>query len=145
MEEPHLERTNKILNSIMEYELGGVVRYTHYALMVSGVNRIPIVDFMKAQASESLIHAQQAGELLTGLAGHPTLAVAPVAESFEDSTHSILSESLNHELRAIALYGELLEAVAGQSVYLEEYARQMISAEEQHCMELRKMLRDVQN
>ena len=144
MQQLDVERTNKILNTIMEYELGGVVRYTHYALMVSGPNRIPIVDFMKAQASESLVHAQQAGELLTGLGGHPTLTVAPVSESFEHSTQSLLAESLNHELRAISLYGELLEAVADQSVYLEEYARQMISAEEQHCMELRKMLRDVQ-
>ena len=32
-----------ILNQIMELELAGVVRYTHYALMVFGYNRIPIV------------------------------------------------------------------------------------------------------
>ena len=35
----------EILNEIMEYELAGVVRYTHSSLMVSGPNRIPIVEF----------------------------------------------------------------------------------------------------
>ena len=33
----------EILNKIMEHELAGVVRYTHYSLMVYGYNRIPIV------------------------------------------------------------------------------------------------------
>ena len=32
-----------VLNKILEAELAGVVRYTHYALMVFGYNRIPIV------------------------------------------------------------------------------------------------------
>ena len=31
-----------ILNSIMEYELAGVVRYTHSSMMVSGPYRLPI-------------------------------------------------------------------------------------------------------
>ena len=92
MDELDLERTNKILSSIMEYELGGVVRYTHYALMVSGANRIPIVDFMKGQASESLAHAHQVGEILTGLGGHPSLSVAPLEETFQHSLRDILSE-----------------------------------------------------
>ena len=65
-------RTIDILNEIMEYELAGVVRYTHYSLMVAGPHRLPIVQFLKDQANESLVHAQQAGELLTGLDGHPS-------------------------------------------------------------------------
>ena len=49
----------RILNEIMEYELAGVVRYTHYSLMVVGPHRLPIVEFLKDQANESLLHAQQ--------------------------------------------------------------------------------------
>ena len=55
-----------ILNEIMEYELAGVVRYTHSAMMVTGPYRIPIVAFLKEQATESLVHAQGAGELIAG-------------------------------------------------------------------------------
>jgi hypothetical protein len=38
------------LNKILELEFTGVVRYTHYALMIFGYNRIPIVSWMQAQA-----------------------------------------------------------------------------------------------
>ena len=57
------------LNRIMELELAGVVRYTHYSLMVYGYNRIPIVDWLQKQTDESLGHARKAGELVTWLYG----------------------------------------------------------------------------
>ena len=99
------------LNAILETELAGVVRYTHYALMVTGPNRIPIVDFMKAQATESLTHAHQVGEILTGLEGHPSLKISPLEETHDHSILSILTESLNHERGAVQLYKDLLEIV----------------------------------
>lgn len=142
MEDLDVEETVRVLNQIMEYELAGVVRYTHYALMITGPNRIPLVDFMKAQASESLMHAQAAGELVTGLEGHPSLQVAPIEESFKHEVHAILEESFAHETQALKLYKELLGIVQDRSVYLEEYARGMIGQEESHTLELRKMLRD---
>src|SRR5208282_4774300 len=119
----------------------GVVRYTHYSLMIAGPNRIPIVAFLKSQASESLLHAHQAGEILTGLDGHPTLRIAPIEESYNHSVKDILTESLAHEERALDLYKELLETVEESSVYLEEFARTQIGQEELHGLELRKMLR----
>ncbi len=48
------------LNVIVETELAGTVRYTHYALMVYGYNRIPIVSWLRSNAAESLAHAQRA-------------------------------------------------------------------------------------
>ncbi|MEN9799527.1 MAG: hypothetical protein RL653_3224 [Pseudomonadota bacterium] len=128
---------------IMEFELAGVVRYTHYSLMVSGPNRIPIVQFFKTQATESLLHAQQAGEILTGLGGHPALGVARLEESFRHSVEDVLRESLKHEQEALTLYGRLLDLVKDRSVYLEEFARTQIGQEELHGLELRKMLRDI--
>ncbi|MDG2297840.1 MAG: ferritin-like domain-containing protein, partial [Gammaproteobacteria bacterium] len=92
--------TCEILNSIMEYELSGVVRYTHSSIMVSGPHRIPIVQFLQAQANESLLHAQEAGELLTGLEGHPSQQIAPIEETHQHSVNDILQESLEHELHA---------------------------------------------
>ena len=132
----------ELLNSIMEFELAGVVRYTHYSLMVTGPNRIPIVQFFQTQANESLLHAQQAGEILTGLEGHPSLKVAQVTETNQHSVETLLKESLNHESKALELYKNLLETVEDSSIYLEEYARTMIGQEELHNMEIKKMLRD---
>jgi bacterioferritin len=142
MRELDRDRTVELLNKIMECELAGVVRYTHYSLMVIGPNRIPIVQFFQQQASESLTHAQQVGEILTGLDGHPSLKIAPIEESYEHSLHNILIESLNHEKIALELYKQLLDVVGDASVYLEEFARGMIGQEELHNIELKKMLRD---
>ena len=142
MQDLDTDRTFSILNSIMEYELAGVVRYTHYSLMVTGPYRIPIVQFMKDQALESLMHAQQVGELLTGLEGHPSQGIAQIEETNRHSIKAILEESLEHEVKALSLYKDLLSVVDGASIYLEEFARTMIGQEELHTMELRKMLRD---
>ncbi len=142
LEDVDVEQTSALLSEIMECELAGVVCYTHFALMVTGPNRIPIVDFFKRQAVESLSHAQQVGEILTGLEGHPSLRIAAIEETHRHSVRDILEESLAHERRALDLYKKLLAVVADRSVYIEEFARTMIGQEELHCIELKKMLRD---
>ncbi|WRH65087.1 MAG: ferritin-like domain-containing protein [Planktothrix sp. GU0601_MAG3] len=142
MRDLDLPKAIELLNTIMEFELAGVVRYTHYSLMVTGPNRLPIVQFFKAQAAESLLHAQQAGEILTGLEGHPSQKIAPIEESYQHSVRDLLQESLAHERKALELYKELLEVVENASIYLEEYARTMIGQEELHNIEIKKMLRD---
>ena len=131
-----------ILNEIMEYELAGVVRYTHSSMMVSGPYRLPIVTFLKEQAAESLMHAQLAGEKIAGLDGHPSQRIAKIEETNRHTIKDILEESLEHELYALDLYKKLLRCVENKSVYLEEYARAQIGEEEQHSLELKIMLKD---
>ena len=131
-----------ILNEIMEYELAGVVRYTHSSMMVSGPYRLPIVTFLKEQAAESLLHAQLAGEKIAGLGGPPSQKNAKIEETNRHTIRDILEESLEHELYALNLYKKLLVEVENKSVYLEEYARAQIGEEEQHSLELKIMLKD---
>lgn len=142
MKELNTQSTIDLLNQIMEFELAGVVRYTHYSLMVTGPNRISIVDFFKAQANESLLHAQEAGEILTGLEGHPSQRIAAIEETNQHSIKDLLQESLNHEQTALNMYKKLLAVVEDASVYLEEYTRTKIGQEELHNLEIKKMLRD---
>lgn len=130
----------QVLNNILEAELAGVVRYTHYALMVFGYNRIPIVSWMRAQANESLLHANEAGELITNLGCHPSLGIGPLLETHKHDIGDILRESLEHETQALAEYYRLLELVEGRNVLLEEYARRMCALEETHVGDVRKML-----
>ena len=132
----------EILNRIVEAEMAGVVRYAHSSLMVSGPNRIPIVQFLQEQANESLAHALQAGEFITGFDGHPSQKIATITENHNHSVEQILQESLEHEELAVSLYRELLTEVTDKSIMLEEYARGQIGMEEQHAMEIRKMLKD---
>ena len=132
----------EILNRIVEEEMAGVVRYAHSSLMVTGPYRLPIVTFLQEQANESLAHALQAGEFITGFDGHPSQKIAEIAENHNHSVQQILEESLEHEEHAVSLYRELLRAVSDKSIMLEEYARGQIGQEEQHAMEIRKMLKD---
>ena len=129
------------LNRILECELAGVVRYTHYSMMIFGYNRIPIVSWFRAEAAESLQHAQQAGEMVTRLGGHPSLAIGSLLETHEHDIGQILRETLQAEHTALGLYLQLLKLVAGKSVALEEYARGLIAQEEAHIDEIDKMLR----
>lgn len=129
------------LNRIMEAELAGVVKYTHYSLMVFGYNRIPIVSWLKGNAEESLQHAQKAGELVTLLGGHPSLKIGSLLETEKHDIGDILRESLEHEQSALTCYYSLLKIAEGKSVLLEEYARDMIVQEELHLDEVNKMLR----
>lgn len=135
------EKVIETLNAIMEFELAGVVRYTHYALMVFGHNRIPIVSWLREQATESLTHANMAGEHITTLGGHPSLKIASLLETHKHAIGDILKESLEHETKQIENFYGLLKLVEGHSISLEEYARQMITDEETHCSEVQKMLR----
>ena len=130
-----------LLNEILETELAGVVRYTHYALMVFGYSRIPIVSWLRAEASTSLTHANEAGELVTHFGEHPSLKIGALLETHKHGINDILLEALEAEKAGLTLYKKLLDLVRDRSVLLEEYARKMIAEEEQHLGEVNKMLR----
>jgi len=130
-----------VLNRLLEAELAGVVRYTHYSFLVFGFGRIPIVSWLRSQADESLLHAQQVGEWITTLGAYPSLAIGPLLDSHRHDIGAMLKESLDTEGQALALYRQLLGLVEGRSVALEEFAREMIQAEEMHAADVDKMLR----
>lgn len=142
LKELNTSKVCDILNRIVEMEMAGVVRYAHSSLMVTGPNRIPIVAFLQEQANESLAHALQAGEYITGFGGHPSQNISTIEENHNHSVEQILTESLQHEMAAVEMYKELLVEVADASIMLEEYARGQIDMEEQHALEIRKMLID---
>jgi len=130
-----------VLNRLLEAELAGVVRYTHYSFLVFGYGRIPIVEWLRAQATESLTHAQQIGEWITTLGAYPSLEIGKLLDSHKTDIGAMLRESLETERGALELYKQLLTMVEGRFVALEEFARQMIQAEELHASDVDKMLR----
>jgi bacterioferritin len=131
----------KYLNELLENELAGVVRYTHYAFMVFGHNRIPICAWLREQATESLAHANMIGEYVTSFGGHPSLKIGPLLESNKHKINDILDESLEHERSQVALLRKLLDLVEGNSIVLEEFCRELLVDEENHIFEVEKMIR----
>ncbi|MEO8443466.1 MAG: ferritin-like domain-containing protein [Gammaproteobacteria bacterium] len=147
MSDPTLNTVKALeqLNQVLELELAGVIRYTHYSLMVYGFGRIPIVSWLRSQADESLLHAHEAGELITQLDGTPSLSVGPLLKRVTYDIADILQDSLQHEERALQAYQNLLATVTGSSVMLEEYSTRMVSDETRHAGDVRKMLRAPRN
>jgi len=130
-----------VLNRILEMELAGAIHYTHYSFMVYGYNRIPIVSWLETQATESMAHARAAGEMVTQLGAHPSLAIGPLLETQQHDIGDILRESLGHEKATLKLYEKLMTLVQGIDIMLEEYAREHVYLEMQHIGEVDKMLR----
>ena len=91
------EKVIAVLNRLLEAELAGVVRYTHYSFLVFGFGRIPIVDWLRAQAAESLMHAQQIGEWITTLGAYPSLEIGKLLDSHKTDIGAMLRESLETE------------------------------------------------
>src|SRR6476469_8870782 len=91
------------LNEILEQELAGVVRYTHYSFLVFGHTQLPIVSWLREQANESLLHAQQAGEWITSVGSYPSLSIGPRLDSHTFDVNTIMRESLQAETATLAL------------------------------------------
>ena len=136
------EKVVKAMSQIFDHELKGVIRYTHYALMIFGPNRLPHIQFFREQAKESLTHADMIGEHITGLGGHPPHNTGNIEETHKHNIEDILNETLDHEREAIEMYYKLLQLVQEKSVYLEEFTRSMIGQEELHVLEVEKMLKE---
>jgi bacterioferritin len=135
------EEAIEILNGLVELELAGAVRYTQYSLMIFGHARIPIMHWMRQQASEALVHATEAGEEVTAMGARVSLEIGQLAGTFHASVDEILQELLIHERKGIELYQKLLKISEGWSISLEEFARTKIRGELMHLAEIEKMLR----
>jgi bacterioferritin len=131
----------KTLNEIVELELAGAVRYTQYSLMVFGHARIPIISWMREQATESLVHAALAGEEVTSLGDMVSLGIGELVGSHHPTVDEMMQEMLVHERHGVELYQRLRGVVEDRSVSLEEFAREMIRNEELHIAEIQKMMR----
>ena len=91
------------LNKILEHELAGVVKYTHYAFMVQGPYRLSVVQWLREQALESLTHAEAVGEHITSLGEHPTLKISDLLETHKHSTEDILNKVLDGQIPGMLL------------------------------------------
>jgi bacterioferritin len=129
-----------VLNRLLEAELAGVVRYTHYSFLVFGFGRIPIVSWLRAQADESLLHAQQVGEWITTLGAYPSLAIGPLLDSHKTDIGAMLRESLETRRSALACTASCWRS-RGQVGRARGVRAEMIMAEEMHAAEVDKMLR----
>ena len=135
-----VNRVAQQLDRILQMELAGVVYYTHYSFMIYGHARIPITSWLRENATESLTHANEAGEHIMRLHKRPALGIATLPTTRHNTIDEIITESVQREEAGVELYRELLDMVKDKSVVLEEYAQRMVAAEAIHIREMELML-----
>ncbi len=135
-----LDAVTQQLNRILQMELAGVVYYTHYSFMIYGHARIPIVSWLRENATESLTHAQEAGEAIMRIGKRPELGIATLPTTRHNTIDEIITESVQREQAGVQLYRELLDLTKDKSTVLEEYATRMIATEAVHVREMELML-----
>lgn len=128
------------LSKILQMELATVVYYTHYGFMIYGHARIPIRSWFDEQATESLVHAQEAGDLIVHLGHRPEMGIAPLPAAHHNTIDEILTKAVGREEAGVELYRDLLDLIKDKSTVLEEYATRMIAAEAMHVSEMQLML-----
>jgi len=135
-----VDRVTEQLNRILQMELAGVIYYTHYSFMIYGHARIPITQWLQENATESLAHAQEAGQMIMRLHKRPELGIAKLPITRHNTIDQILTESVEREEAGVQLYRDLMEMVKDKSITLEEYAQRLVAAEVVHIREMELML-----
>ena len=115
-----------LLNRLLESRLLGVTRYTHYALMVSGTERITMANLFTAQASECLSQAQSIGKVLIALNERPSLNPQSFNEPSGQSLREMLLRSLHYESQALEMYQALQSDRCASSNCLKSLASEMV-------------------
>jgi bacterioferritin len=135
-----VDRVVEHLDRILQMELAGVIYYTHYSFMIYGHARIPITSWLRDNATESLAHAQEAGQMIMRLHKRPKLGIAELPLTQHNTIDAILTESIEREQNGVQLYRDLLGLIKDKSVVLEEYVTRVIAAEAIHIREMELML-----
>jgi bacterioferritin len=135
-----VDRVTEQLDRILQMELAGVIYYTHYSFMIYGHARIPITSWLRENATESLTHAQEAGEMIMRLHRRPSLGIGQLPRTRHNTIDEIITESVEREEAGVQLYRDLLAMVKDKSIVLEEYAQRMVAAEAVHIREMELML-----
>jgi bacterioferritin len=135
-----VDRVTEQLDRILQMELAGVIYYTHYSFMIYGHARIPITSWLRENATESLTHAQEAGEMIMRMHRRPALGIAQLPTTRHNTIDEIITESVDREEAGVQLYRDLLAMIKNKSVVLEEYAQRMVAAEAVHIREMELML-----
>jgi len=125
-----------------------VLRIDHHgSTAIPGLGAKPIIDIQLSVAALQPLSAYGARLEAIGYihVPHPDDSFCPFFHRPIQWPHThhvhVVVRGGSEERRTLALYRELLALVADRSVALEEYAREMIQAEELHAAEVEKMLR----
>lgn len=127
------------LNDDLAGELQAIIQYLTYSAKVTGPYRPQLVQFMQAEITDEMLHAQFLAGKIAALGGNPTTQPHPVPEA--STAKEMLQAILAAEQKAVVGYTErakMAEAFGdkGLMVQLED----MVRDESGHSEETAKLL-----
>ncbi len=135
------KKVTQALNDAMNLEIEGAIEYLYLSFNVFGTSRKLLQGFLREQAQEGFDHAAKMAEKLTSLGGTPDLSIQVSYKPEKMNARQILLRGLQREKKALELYKSALP-LAGDDVSLEDLLRGQIAAEQEHCEEVEKLLRE---
>ena len=132
------ERIIADLNDILSLEYTAVLQYTYEEFVLKGIERQQFAPMFRAEATESLGHAQMVGAKIVSLGGTPTTEVGPIDTSTE--LGAILENNLRLESKAVELYTRALNHVGEDDIALRVMLENQIEVEKGSVEELQKLL-----
>jgi bacterioferritin len=129
------------LNNILSLEYTAVVQYTHESFLLDGIERPSYLQMFKAEAAESLAHAQMIGEKIVALGGVPTTELGEIAVAAD--LRDMLVNNLRLERAAVEAYSRAL-LLCEDDVPLRTMLENQIATEQASVEELERILKGVQ-
>lgn len=127
------------LNQDLAGEFQAVIMYTVYTALVKGPYRPQLVQFMKAEIADELLHAQFLADKIVALGGVPTSEPRPVPAAL--TPKEMLQNIARAEEQAIADYTARAEqARAAGEIGLGVQLENMVQDETGHYEETKKLL-----
>jgi bacterioferritin (cytochrome b1) len=135
-----------MLNKALEMEQAANVQYLSMAELVDGLNAEPIIERLQEIAGDEQGHAAKLRTLINDyLDGVPSMALAPTKKA--STIEEILKANLKDEKEAVDYYlqvhakiAELKNELAYAYQTLEHDVRHILTEEQEHIAELRRLL-----
>ncbi|HOV39746.1 MAG TPA: ferritin-like domain-containing protein [Spirochaetales bacterium] len=135
-----------MLNKALEMEQAANVQYLSMAELVDGLNAEPIIERLQEIAGDEQGHAVKLRTLINDyLDGVPSMALAPTKKA--STIEEILKANLKDEKEAVDYYlqvhakiAELKNELAYAYQTLEHDVRHILTEEQEHIAELRRLL-----
>ena len=133
------DRTTLIekLNTVLSWELAGIIQNLNHAMMVTGRERLTFADFFSDNSKENRSHAEAVGNRIAALGGVPTVEPARIKQAA--SLDAMLEAALELEEAAMAAWLEALDAAEGAHLQTKLWIEEMVAEEQEHIDELMKI------
>lgn len=130
------------LNTVLSWELAGVIQYLHHSTMITGPWRQSMQGFFHEGSEEAREHAEAVANKIVSLGGVPTVEPATIRPA--STLEGMLDAALQLEKDALAAWLHAHEIAESSNPGTVFWMEEFIAHEQEHVDNLLKLTKDVQ-